>query len=307
MVKEILLISTASLILLLIFFNIQDYYKIKIEDVSPTHEKCYEQECNTNLCTPEYGIIFQNLNINCQLNPLTCKCAIDNYDSFYIGLGNNEASYNPTANLYKSYNNLLNFVGINQDNPKLEAYFIQNKMQYYSEGKIFVWPNDKYGQYHESIHFLLRHYTIPQDGFYPYLEEGMAHYGAYCLNNPNSARCDFKFGTYVEEDICVPDVENCKGQIKDTSLVLQLRQDYGCDWNHCWKEFINWAITEKKDKHLTLQDSIEELNKITKKDIRPLLLTYGVDEYKFPTFAIVTKDEVIEESIINENGEFTTL
>ena len=273
---------------------------------------CSEKQCNSNLCSSYNLLKISYINIDCKLSEIICICSINNYDAFYDGLGNKNDLYNPSANIYKSYNDLLNFTGINpkQNPPVANVIFIEGTMQTYSKGTIKVWPRDKYGQYHELIHFLLRYQTQPQEGWYPYLEEGLAHYGAYCYNNPNTPRCDYDLGNYQDSEICIPNVGNCKGQVKDTSLVLQLRRDYNCDWNHCWKEFLNWAVTEQKGKTLNLIDATNKLNEITGKDIKPLLLSYGISESYFreiPEFKIIYDDEVIEEEIINEKGEFTTL
>jgi hypothetical protein len=298
--------------LLIIFYIVSIGEKGYQRDFQKPTSSCSVQACEESSCEPLEIHRVNEININCKLIPLDCKCKIYNYNLFYESLGKDSIVYNPSANIYKSYEDLIKFVDgqAQTTSPMLTVTFIEKEMQYYSKGNIYVWPNDKYGQYHEMIHFLLRQYTQPQEGWYPYMEEGLAHYGAYCYNNPNTARCNYDLGNYADSDICVPNLGSCTGQIMDTSLVLQLRRDYGCDWNHCWKQFLKWAVEEKKGQPLTLKDATNELNSIIGKDIRPLLLSYNINEKDYlqqPQFSIYYEDKVEEESIINNNGEFTTI
>lgn len=297
-------------ILIIYFLGINNLSSYQKEFTKPT-SICSQKECEINLCQPEYVLSPKSMNLYCQLPEKTCKCQVYNYGAFYQGLGNNKDFYNPSANIYKSYKDLTKFIGgdVEKNPPKLTVNFIQGKMQSYSNQQINIWPLDTYGQYHESIHFILRYYTQPQDGFYPYLEEGLAHYGAYCYNNPNTQRCNYNLGDYQDKDICTPNKDKCIGQVRDTSLVLELRKDYNCDWEHCWREFLQWATTEMKGQPLNLRDAINELNLITGKDIRDLLSKYGIKEldYTVQLFVISYEDEVKEEEIVNDKGEFTTL
>jgi hypothetical protein len=306
----IVMIMMVAAIIFYLSIDKIDYQK----DFDEPENICPQKECEINLCQPSNQLQLNYIDVSCALSKIICNCEIYNYDAFYQGLGNDKNFYNPSANLYKSYSIVLKDVGkkMSTEPVRLKVNFIEGKTQSYSRGVISVWPNDKYGQYHELLHFLIRSYTQPQEGWYPHLEEGLAHYGAFCYNNPTAVRCDYTLGSgnYEDPGICFPNNGTCKGQVMSTSLILELRRDYKCDWNHCWKKFLNWTVHDMKGKPLNLKDAVTELNMITGKDISPLLLKYGLDTTtikEVPSFSVYYDDSVIEEEIINNNGEFTTI
>jgi hypothetical protein len=261
---------------------------------------CLNYDCYADKCSPSKNLDLANINFQCHLSKDFCECYVDSYDSFYQGIDNKFSAFTPTGNIYKSNEYMKGYF---ENTPvTTNVIFIGTRLQKYSNGQIEVFPYDSYGQTHEQVHLFLRHYTLPLDGFYPYLEEGIAHYGAYCYNNPGTAICDNSLGSYYDSELCQPG--QCEGQNRDYAIVLRLRQDYNCDWEHCWKGFFSWVIEEKDGKTLSLNDAIKELNKLTNSDVTPLLKEYGVkDQYFLPSFALY-QDEIIEEDLKNKDGLF---